>query len=145
MTVCLVQTASSALQASEYNVPLDSTRLVKLTTARPVHLDTTVPTQELALPLPVRVANIQTNRQRLAYNVQLTTPRHVVKQAALLWLQASISPRQVLNTPVLPNAVKLPLVTGGTMVAPFVLMDTFALKRVSSIGGSKVALVDHTA
>jgi len=144
-TVYLVKTAMSAPQADKFNVLQDSTRQVKLTTARPVHPGTTAQTQALALPLPAPVVNTQTSKRRLAQRAQPTTLQPEVKQAALQFRQVSTSQRQEPNTQELPNAVKRLSVTGVIMDAPFAQMVTSVLKRVSFTGGNKVALVAPTA
>lgn len=101
--------------------------------------------QALAHPLSVPVVPSQTNKKLRAGLAHLTITLLPVKLVALQYLQVSTLPNRVLSTLALLNAVKPLTATGATTRAQCVQMATSALKRVSFIGGSKVALVAPTA
>ena len=145
VTVYHVKTVSSALQESKFSVQQASTRQAKLTTARLVLLATTVPMPALELLCPAPVDIFQTSRLLLALSVPPTTTRLVARRAAHPYHLVFISLKLALNTLVLPNVARLPTVTGVIIHAPRVQTDSCVLKRASSTGGSRAALVDHTA
>ncbi len=145
VTVSHVQTDTSALQESEFNVQQVSTHQAKLTTARHVLRATTVQMQALALLCLVLVDISPTNRLLHALSVPQITTQHVAKRAAHLCHLVFTSLKLALNTLVLPSAARPLTVTGVIIRAPHVQTDSSVPKRASSTGGSKAALVDHTA